>query len=242
MWQQASLSSQCWVTCLLPMEGLLKACCLKVRTPHPPHAQAFILVIMLLSFIWRCIFFPPSFRVCTGLHCLSRCHDYTSCFPSVVLPVLSNACSYWPAISVWIDRSAHVNYHYYFSCVCVCVQQKWYSFSLCFPLLLSEVITTSLSDSFPEILVNKRPFVSVGTCILLFLLGLVCVTQVLKREYYRCLYVKLLHLVLIYVCVCVTQAGIYWVVLIDNFSAGWILSILALLEVIGFCYIYGNYK
>lgn len=121
MWQQASLSSQCWVTCLLPMEGLLKACCLKVRTPHPPHAQAFILVIMLLSFIWRCIFFPPSFRVCTGLHCLSRCHDYTSCFPSVVLLVLSNACSYWPAISVWIDRSAHVNYHYYFSCVCVCV-------------------------------------------------------------------------------------------------------------------------
>uniref|UniRef100_A0A3P8UUL3 Solute carrier family 6 member 14 n=1 Tax=Cynoglossus semilaevis TaxID=244447 RepID=A0A3P8UUL3_CYNSE len=76
---------------------------------------------------------------------------------------------------------------------------------------LTEVITTSLSDSFPEILVNKRPFVSVGTCILLFLLGLVCVTQ----------------------------AGIYWVVLIDNFSAGWILSILALLEVIGFCYIYG---
>lgn len=58
MWQQASLSSQCWVTCLLPMEGLLKACCLKVRTPHPPHVQAFILVIMLLSFIWRCIFFP----------------------------------------------------------------------------------------------------------------------------------------------------------------------------------------
>lgn len=39
--------------------------------------------------------------------------------------------------------------------------------------------------------------------------------------------------------VCLTQAGIYWVTLIDRFVASWVLLFLALFEVIGVCYIYG---
>lgn len=44
-----------------------------------------------------------------------------------------------------------------------------------------------------------------------------------------------------HVCVCLNQAGIYWVTLIDQFAASWVVLILVLLEIIGFCYIYGKY-
>lgn len=37
------------------------------------------------------------------------------------------------------------------------------------------------------------------------------------------------------------QAGIYWVTLIDQFVASWVLLFLTLLEIIGVCYIYGKY-
>lgn len=40
---------------------------------------------------------------------------------------------------------------------------------------------------------------------------------------------------------CVFQAGIYWVTLIDQFAASWVVLFLVLLEIIGFCYIYGEY-
>lgn len=45
-----------------------------------------------------------------------------------------------------------------------------------------------------------------------------------------------------YLCVCVWQAGIYWITLIDTFSSNWVLLIVALAEVIGFIYIYGSYN
>lgn len=38
------------------------------------------------------------------------------------------------------------------------------------------------------------------------------------------------------------QAGIYWVTLIDQFVASWVLLFLTLLEIIGVCYIYGKYN
>uniref|UniRef100_A0AAQ5XE70 Transporter n=1 Tax=Amphiprion ocellaris TaxID=80972 RepID=A0AAQ5XE70_AMPOC len=74
-----------------------------------------------------------------------------------------------------------------------------------------EVITTCLLDAFPNILKSKRAVVTILTCIIVFLLGLPCVTR----------------------------AGIYWVTLIDQFVASWVMLILALMEIIGFCYIYG---
>lgn len=46
--------------------------------------------------------------------------------------------------------------------------------------------------------------------------------------------------IFVFVCVCLTQAGIYWVTLIDQFAASWVVLILVLLEIIGFCYIYGD--
>lgn len=45
------------------------------------------------------------------------------------------------------------------------------------------------------------------------------------------------------VCMCVRvrqQAGIYWVTLIDQFVASWVLLFLTLFEIIGICYIYGT--
>uniref|UniRef100_A0A673BZT8 Transporter n=1 Tax=Sphaeramia orbicularis TaxID=375764 RepID=A0A673BZT8_9TELE len=74
-----------------------------------------------------------------------------------------------------------------------------------------EVITTCLIDAFPEVFKSKRALLTIATCSILYLLGLPCVTQ----------------------------AGIYWVTLIDQFVASWVLLIVALLEVIGISYIYG---
>uniref|UniRef100_A0A665VY10 Transporter n=1 Tax=Echeneis naucrates TaxID=173247 RepID=A0A665VY10_ECHNA len=75
-----------------------------------------------------------------------------------------------------------------------------------------EVITTCLVDAFPNIFQSKRALLSIIICAILYLLGLPCVTQ----------------------------AGIYWVTLIDQFVASWVLLVLVLLEIIGFCYIYGG--
>ncbi|XP_055364723.1 sodium- and chloride-dependent neutral and basic amino acid transporter B(0+) isoform X2 [Betta splendens] len=75
-----------------------------------------------------------------------------------------------------------------------------------------EVITTSLVDAFPNFFKSKRALLTLATCSFLYLLGLPCVTQ----------------------------AGIYWVTLIDQFVASWVLLFLALLEIVGVCYIYGG--
>ncbi|XP_032886804.1 sodium- and chloride-dependent neutral and basic amino acid transporter B(0+)-like [Amblyraja radiata] len=77
-----------------------------------------------------------------------------------------------------------------------------------------ETILTSLMDQYPKHLQSKRLLLTVGACVLLFLLGLVCVTQ----------------------------AGIYWVNLADYFCAGWILLTIALLELIGLSWIYGMHN
>ncbi|XP_041946295.1 sodium- and chloride-dependent neutral and basic amino acid transporter B(0+) [Alosa sapidissima] len=74
-----------------------------------------------------------------------------------------------------------------------------------------EVISTCLSDACPAYFKSKRSHVTVGVCVVLFLLGLPCVTG----------------------------AGIYWVTLIDHFCAGWVLLFAGLLELIGLSYIYG---
>uniref|UniRef100_A0A3Q3LBR8 Transporter n=1 Tax=Mastacembelus armatus TaxID=205130 RepID=A0A3Q3LBR8_9TELE len=75
-----------------------------------------------------------------------------------------------------------------------------------------EVITTCLLDAFPKTFKTKRALLTITTCAILYFLGLPCVTQ----------------------------AGIYWVTLIDQYVASWVLLILALLEIIGVCYIYGG--
>uniref|UniRef100_A0A8C9QVB0 Transporter n=1 Tax=Scleropages formosus TaxID=113540 RepID=A0A8C9QVB0_SCLFO len=75
-----------------------------------------------------------------------------------------------------------------------------------------ETITTSLQDSFPKVLKSRRTLLTVIICIVLFLLGLPCVTQ----------------------------TGIYWVKLIDHFCAGWMILITAVLELTGIIYIYGG--
>ncbi|XP_032886741.1 sodium- and chloride-dependent neutral and basic amino acid transporter B(0+)-like [Amblyraja radiata] len=74
-----------------------------------------------------------------------------------------------------------------------------------------ETILTSLMDQYPKHLQSKRLLLTAGACALLFLLGLVYVTQ----------------------------AGIYWMHLTDYFCTGWILVTVALLELIGLSWIYG---
>ncbi|XP_037108727.1 sodium- and chloride-dependent neutral and basic amino acid transporter B(0+) isoform X1 [Syngnathus acus] len=75
-----------------------------------------------------------------------------------------------------------------------------------------EVIITCLIDSSPKRLTSKHGTLTILISVLLFLLGLPYVTQ----------------------------AGIYWVTLVDQFVASWVMLILALLEIIGFIYIYGG--
>ncbi|XP_053329529.1 sodium- and chloride-dependent neutral and basic amino acid transporter B(0+) isoform X2 [Spea bombifrons] len=74
-----------------------------------------------------------------------------------------------------------------------------------------ETITTSIQDAFPQIMRKRRIPITIACCTFLFLLGLVCVTQ----------------------------AGIYWVNLIDYFCGGWAILIAAVLELVGVCWIYG---
>ncbi|KAG8553304.1 hypothetical protein GDO81_003364 [Engystomops pustulosus] len=74
-----------------------------------------------------------------------------------------------------------------------------------------ETIVTSIMDAFPQRLKNRRIPVTIACCCFLFLLGLVCVTE----------------------------AGIFWVNLIDYFCSGWAILFAAVLELIGICWIYG---
>ncbi|XP_038604543.1 sodium- and chloride-dependent neutral and basic amino acid transporter B(0+) [Tachyglossus aculeatus] len=75
-----------------------------------------------------------------------------------------------------------------------------------------ETITTTIQDLFPKLMKTMRVPVTLGCCFILFLSGLVCVTQ----------------------------AGIYWVNLIDHFCAGWGILIAAILEIMGVIWIYGG--
>nr|XP_019941978.1 PREDICTED: sodium- and chloride-dependent neutral and basic amino acid transporter B(0+)-like [Paralichthys olivaceus] len=75
-----------------------------------------------------------------------------------------------------------------------------------------EVICSFLTDAFPETLKSKRPLLTLAICVIIFLLGLPCVTT----------------------------AGIYWVTLIDHFAGSWVLLMLAFMEILSFCYIYGG--
>ncbi|XP_078403097.1 sodium- and chloride-dependent neutral and basic amino acid transporter B(0+)-like [Cetorhinus maximus] len=74
-----------------------------------------------------------------------------------------------------------------------------------------ETILTALLDQFPKFLRSKRLYLIIGVCFLFYFLGLLFVTQ----------------------------AGIYWLNVVDHFCAGWVLIIIALLELIGLNWIYG---
>ncbi|XP_029462575.1 sodium- and chloride-dependent neutral and basic amino acid transporter B(0+)-like isoform X2 [Rhinatrema bivittatum] len=79
---------------------------------------------------------------------------------------------------------------------------------------LIETVTTAIQDGFPKVMKKMRIPITAGCCIFLFLLGLVCVTQ----------------------------AGIYWVNLIDYYCGGWAVLIAAVPEIIGICWIYGHFS
>ncbi|GCB67228.1 sodium- and chloride-dependent neutral and basic amino acid transporter B(0+)-like [Scyliorhinus torazame] len=74
-----------------------------------------------------------------------------------------------------------------------------------------ETFMTILLDQFPNFLRSKRFYLTVTVCLISYILGLVCITQ----------------------------AGIYWLNLMDHFCAGLVLIMSALLEIIGLCWIYG---
>ncbi|XP_055500160.1 sodium- and chloride-dependent neutral and basic amino acid transporter B(0+)-like [Leucoraja erinacea] len=74
-----------------------------------------------------------------------------------------------------------------------------------------ETNITILLDMFPSFLRTKRLSLTIAICLSFYVLGLVYVTQ----------------------------AGIYWINLLDHFCAGWILITAALLELIGLGWIYG---
>ncbi|XP_053329041.1 sodium- and chloride-dependent neutral and basic amino acid transporter B(0+)-like [Spea bombifrons] len=75
-----------------------------------------------------------------------------------------------------------------------------------------ETITTSIQDAFPKAMKKMRIPITIAVCAVLFLLGLPCVSQ----------------------------AGLYWVLLIDTFCGGWTILIVAVLELIAIIWIYGG--
>ncbi|XP_060687918.1 sodium- and chloride-dependent neutral and basic amino acid transporter B(0+)-like [Hemiscyllium ocellatum] len=75
-----------------------------------------------------------------------------------------------------------------------------------------ETVMTALQDQFPTLVQSKRLLLTAGVCSLFYLLGLLCVTQ----------------------------AGIYWLNLMDHYVTDWILVITALLQLIGLSWIYGT--
>ncbi|XP_038631339.1 sodium- and chloride-dependent neutral and basic amino acid transporter B(0+)-like [Scyliorhinus canicula] len=74
-----------------------------------------------------------------------------------------------------------------------------------------ETITTALLDKYPKFLRSRRLYLTTGLCFVFYFLGLLFVTE----------------------------AGIYWLNLVDYFCTGWIVIITALLELIGINWIYG---
>ncbi|XP_048400386.2 sodium- and chloride-dependent neutral and basic amino acid transporter B(0+)-like [Stegostoma tigrinum] len=74
-----------------------------------------------------------------------------------------------------------------------------------------EKILTCMMDRFPKYLRPKRFSLTIGICMLVYLLGLVSVTE----------------------------AGIYWINLIDHFSIGWVPIITTLQELIAVSSVYG---
>ncbi|XP_067903126.1 sodium- and chloride-dependent neutral and basic amino acid transporter B(0+)-like [Heterodontus francisci] len=74
-----------------------------------------------------------------------------------------------------------------------------------------ETIITSLQDGFPILLRAKRFYLTASVCLGLYFCGLLLVTE----------------------------AGIYWIHLIDHFCSGWGLLLIAILELIGLSWIYG---
>ncbi|XP_005410530.1 PREDICTED: sodium- and chloride-dependent neutral and basic amino acid transporter B(0+) isoform X2 [Chinchilla lanigera] len=75
-----------------------------------------------------------------------------------------------------------------------------------------ETITTTISDLFPSLMRKWRVPTTLGCCLALFLCGLTCVTE----------------------------AGNYWVLLLDHFCAGWGILVAAILEIGGIIWIYGG--
>ncbi|XP_066437972.1 sodium- and chloride-dependent neutral and basic amino acid transporter B(0+)-like [Eleutherodactylus coqui] len=75
-----------------------------------------------------------------------------------------------------------------------------------------ETITTAVQDAFPRAMKKMRIPLTAALCVVLFLLGIPCVTQ----------------------------AGIYWVILIDSFCGGWAILFAAVLELVALIWIYGG--
>nr|CAB3266316.1 sodium- and chloride-dependent neutral and basic amino acid transporter B(0+)-like [Phallusia mammillata] len=75
-----------------------------------------------------------------------------------------------------------------------------------------ETVSTAIIDAYPRQLRSRRWQLMLVLSVVMFLLGLVCVTN----------------------------TGIYWVDLIDHYAAGWGLLIVAVMELFGVCYIYGG--
>ncbi|XP_072361162.1 sodium- and chloride-dependent neutral and basic amino acid transporter B(0+)-like [Scyliorhinus torazame] len=77
-----------------------------------------------------------------------------------------------------------------------------------------ETLITSIQDEFPSLLRKKRPQVATIVCLVLYILGLLLVTE----------------------------AGIYWINLLDHYCSGWGLILIAVLELIALSGIYGLNK
>lgn len=81
-------------------------------------------------------------------------------------------------------------------------------------ICIVETVVTSVVDEFPQLLRKRKPFVLLAYCTLAFFVGLLCVTQ----------------------------AGNYWVILMDKYAADFALLIFGLCECIALGWVYGVKK
>lgn len=120
-------------------------------------------------------------RIWFSIHCVSWCSFQASHFTPVVHFVLLYALDCWAGLPVYRHW-----WGLYMSSMLVDVRHafvRWLHKSLFVIILLLlssslEVLTTCLTDAFPKFLSNKRILVTGPTCLVLYLLGLPCVSRV----------------------------------------------------------------
>lgn len=131
-----------------------------------------------------------------------------------------------------------------------------------------ETIVTSVSDEFPKYLRKHKALFTLACCISFFILGFPMITEVWRKHTsafsLREIFLQLSGAVKkkkksllltfwsetwenrwkcgagAYLCFCVEQNGMYMLQLVDTFAASYSLVIIAIFELVGISYLYGE--
>ncbi|KAL8212065.1 UNVERIFIED_CONTAM: Sodium-dependent proline transporter [Gekko kuhli] len=104
-----------------------------------------------------------------------------------------------------------------------------------------ETIVTAVTDEFPYYLRPKKAFFSGIICVVMFLMGLILTTEVRKVNYWR---MKVLVTIQLRDLQEELVGGMYWLVLLDDYSAGFGLMVVVITTCLAVTrvYVYGTYQ